>query len=253
MKIVYHESFCQCYADDAAAVEGRIESILSAIGNRFEFVQPEPASEEQILSVHTPEMIQRAKRKELYPIAALAAGGAITAASIGLNEPSFALIRPPGHHASRDFAWGYCYFNNMAIALTALKKEGAIQTALVLDIDLHFVDGTANILGEKPWATVVNPNKEGTRESYLDEVAQTLSNTEVGIIGVWADFDLHENDWGGLLLTEDYHGIGRLVREASIRSRAGLFAVLEGGYNQEVLGHNVSAFLDGISEWKLDN
>ena len=191
MKVVYQEAFCQCYADDAAAVEGRVESILTAIGNRFKFIQPEPASEEQILMVHTPEMIERAQRKGLFSIAALAAGGAIKAARIGLTEPAFALIRPPGHHASRDIAWGYCYFNNMAIALTALKKEGAVQTALVLDIDLHFGDGTVNILGEKPWATVVNPNKEGTRESYLDEVAQTLSNTEVDIIGVSAGFDLH--------------------------------------------------------------
>jgi len=122
MKVVYHESFCQCYADDATAVEGRIESILTAIGNRFEFVQAEPASEEQILRVHTPEMIERAKRKGLYPIAALAAGGAITAARIGRTETAIALIRPPGYHASRDIAWGYCYFNNMAIALTTLKS-----------------------------------------------------------------------------------------------------------------------------------
>lgn len=174
MKVVYHESFCQCYADDAAAVEGRVESILTAIGNRFEFVQPEPASEEQILTVHTPEMIERARRKGLYPIAALAAGGAITAARYGLSEPCFALIRPPGHHASRDIAWGYCYFNNMAIALTVLEKEGAIQSALVLDIDLHFGDGTVNIFGDQPWATVVNPNNKGTREIYLDEVVHCL-------------------------------------------------------------------------------
>lgn len=246
MKVVYHESFCQCYADDAAAVEGRIESILAAIGNRFEFIRPDPASEEQILTVHTPEMIERAQRKGLYHIAALAAGGAITAARIGRTEPAFALIRPPGHHASRDIAWGYCYFNNMAIALTALKREGVIQTALVPDIDLHFGDGTVNILEDKPWATVVNPNNKGTRESYLDEISQILSKTEVDIIGVSAGFDLHKNDWGGLLLTEDYQEIGRLVRDASIRSGAGRFAVLEGGYNQEVLGQNVAAFLRGI-------
>ena len=82
---------------------------------------PLPASKEDILRVHTDEHVKSVEREGVYEIAALAAGGAIKAAQIGLTEPCFAVIRPPGHHASADSAWGFCYFNNMAIALEKLK------------------------------------------------------------------------------------------------------------------------------------
>ena len=82
----------------------------------------------------------------VYDMALLAAGGALKAAGLAFEgEPAFGLIRPPGHHASADSCWGFCFFNNMAIAIAGLKSQEQIKTALMLDFDLHFGDGTANI------------------------------------------------------------------------------------------------------------
>ena len=70
--------------------------------------------------------IQQVENQGLYEIAALAAGGAIQAAQMGLAEPCFGLIRPPGHHASAASAWGFCYFNIMAVALETLRRQDKI-------------------------------------------------------------------------------------------------------------------------------
>ena len=173
------------------------------------------------------------------------AGGAIQAAVAGLTEPCFALIRPPGHHASADSCWGFCYFNNMAIALDHLKRNGLINKAYVLDFDLHYGDGNVNILSEKRYVTILNPESHN-RKAYLAEVEAGLAAAEVDIIGVSAGFDNHVDDWGGLLETEDYQTMGRMVLEASRRMGAGCFGILEGGYNHQVLGLNVRAFLRGL-------
>ena len=212
----------------------------------MEFVTAEPASETDVAAAHTKPHIDYVRRDGLYPISALAAGGAIQAARIGLHEPTFGLIRPPGHHASADSAWGFCYFNNMAVALLALRKEGLISQALVLDIDLHFGDGTVNILGEHQWVKIHNP-EERSREKYVQEVAHILSGVQVDVIGVSAGFDHHIDDWGGLLATEDYFSVGTLVSQAASACGGGCFAILEGGYNHEVLGHNVAALIEGFA------
>lgn len=135
LKVVYSEDFLHSYTTDPAAAHGRMEAIVTALSNRVTFVTALPASRADIAAVHTEPHIAEVEREGLYDIAALAAGGAIQAAEIGLNEPSFALIRPPGHHASAGSSWGFCYFNNMAIALEKLKREGRIERAFLLDFD----------------------------------------------------------------------------------------------------------------------
>jgi acetoin utilization deacetylase AcuC-like enzyme len=181
----------------------------------------------------------------VYEIAALAAGGAIQAATIGLTEPCFALIRPPGHHASAGNAWGFCYFNNMAVALEKLKRENRISKAFVLDFDLHVGDGNVNILGQRGYVTIYNP-ASADRNEYLKNCRRQLADHPADIIGVSAGFDNHEEDWGGLLTTEDYRELGTMVREAAVRNGGGCFGILEGGYNHRVLGRNVLAFLEGM-------
>lgn len=245
MKVIYHEDFNQSYCSDPAAAPGRIEAVVKAIRNRVTFVPAVPAEMEDIAAVHTKSHINRVTSEAIYDIAALAAGGAIQAAEIGLEEPCFALIRPPGHHASAGSAWGFCYFNNMAVALEKLKRENRIQNAFVLDIDLHFGDGNVNILEGRGYVTIYNPTASNP-EAYLESVKKNLYSTKADIIGVSAGFDNHAEDWGGLLSTADYRDIGKMVREASRQHGGGCFAILEGGYNHRVLGQNVMAFIEGM-------
>jgi acetoin utilization deacetylase AcuC-like enzyme len=246
MKIIFHHDFYQVYTSDPASAPERMQSIVTVISGHYEILEPTPAKEEDIAAVHTLSHIDHVKGLGIYDISALAAGGAIQAAFIGLKEPCFALIRPPGHHASADSSWGFCYFNNMAVALEKLKREKAIERAFVLDIDLHFGDGTVNIFQKKDYVSVFNASSND-RKSYLKAIAKELEGQESDVIGISAGFDNHKDDWGGLLETEDYTTIGKMVRETCERKRCGYFAILEGGYNHQVLGHNVLALLHGMA------
>ncbi len=245
MKVVYSEDYKQVYSTDPASAAGRIEAIEIALRGKVAYLEPVPASEEDILKVHTPHHIRDVEREGVYDIAALAAGGAILAAQTALAEPCFAVIRPPGHHASAGSAWGFCYFNNMSIALEKLHREGKIKKAFVLDFDLHFGDGNVNILGGKGYVTILNPTASN-RNEYLKSVETMLNQTDADMIAVSAGFDNHEQDWGGLLKTEDYKYMGTLVRETAQRNNGGCFGILEGGYNHAVLGKNVLAFIQGL-------
>ena len=244
MKVYFHDDFYESYCADPAAAPGRIEAVVQALRGKVDFVDAVPASRTDIVACHTDQHIEHVRRQGLYEIAALAAGGAVQAAETGLAEPCFALIRPPGHHASAESAWGFCYFNNMAIAIMRLKRAGKISKAFILDFDLHFGDGTVNILGKFPWVNILNPSSSD-RARYLKEVERALPD-DADIIGISAGFDNHLEDWGGTLATEDYREMGRMVREASERSGGGCFAILEGGYNHRVIGQNARALIEGM-------
>jgi len=83
----------------------------------------------------------------------------------------------------------------MAIALEKLRREGKIKNAFILDFDLHFGDGTVNILGGKGYATIFNPSSS-SRGEFLKMVAKNLPAEGVDIIGVSAGFDYAKEDWG---------------------------------------------------------
>ena len=247
MKVVWSGQFIDSYTMDPAAASGRMEAILDVIRDRVTFVEAQPAGEEAIAACHTAYHIGHIRQIGLYEIAALAAGGAIQAAEIGMQEPCFGLIRPPGHHASANSCWGFCYFNNMAIALEKMKADGKIKKALVLDIDLHFGDGTVNILGSKGYVTLVNPSSNSPVD-FIRQVEKALAADTYDVIGISAGFDYAREDWGGVLGESDYTDIGRMVREMARKTGAGFFGILEGGYNHRVLGHNCMALLDGMRE-----
>jgi len=249
MKVIYHPRYEEVYASDPAAKAGRMESIIKELLPNFQIVMAESAAVDDIGLVHSDAHIRYIQGMGLtYEIALLAAGGAIKAAELAISgQPAFGVIRPPGHHASRDHCWGFCFFNNVAISIAKLRKEEKIKTAVILDIDLHFGDGTANIFGNVPEVAYFHPESRD-RQQFVDSVSQFLVRTKADVVAVSAGFDRHELDWGGLLTTEDYQSIGKLVKEFAQRVCQGRrYGVLEGGYNHSVLGRNVKALLEGMS------
>ncbi|MBM3118255.1 MAG: histone deacetylase family protein [Chloroflexi bacterium] len=248
MKIIYHPRYTEVYASDPAASGGRMEAILKELEGKYDFVEPDVVSEDDLKRVHSQYHIESIRRdRHLYDIACLAAGGAIKAAQMAMEgEVSFGLIRPPGHHASRDHCWGFCFFNNIAVALAKLQEENLIEGALILDFDLHFGDGTSNIFAGSR-IKYFQPAARG-REEFVEEIVKKFQEEkDYSILAVSAGFDRHIEDWGGQLTTDDYRTIGRLVKEAAEKNCKGRrFAVLEGGYNHSVLGKNVVAFLEGL-------
>ncbi|MBN2463178.1 MAG: histone deacetylase family protein [Dehalococcoidia bacterium] len=248
MKVVYHPRYAEIYASDPAAIPGRMEAILRELEREYDFIEPQAATEDDLRRVHTRNHIESIKRdKHLYDIACLAAGGAIKAARIALEgEASFGLLRPPGHHASPGDCWGFCYFNNVAVALARLQSEKLIENALILDFDLHFGDGTNNFFDGSVTEYFQPVGRGG--QSFVEEIVNKFQQKKgYSILAVSAGFDRHVEDWGGQLATDDYRTIGKLVKEAAERNCKGRrFAVLEGGYNHNVLGKNVKAFLEGM-------
>jgi acetoin utilization deacetylase AcuC-like enzyme len=251
MRVIFHPRFYEVYTSDPAAASGRMESIVKELEKDFEFVEPKPASERDLERVHGRQHIQYVKRDSLvYEIGLLATGGAILAAEMAFEgQPAFGLIRPPGHHASPHSCWGFCYFNNIAIAIKKLLSEEKIKHALILDFDLHYGDGTSNTFSGSKEVSYFHP--EGTdRERFLKDLQRCFQTEKsYDIIAISAGFDRHEEDWGGLLKTDDYFTIGRWTKEASLEHCQGRrFGVLEGGYNHSVLGRNVRNFLQGLSD-----
>lgn len=242
MKIVFHPKFRQVYSYDPASEAGRIEAVISELDG-FDFLEPEEAREEDILLVHSRGHLEYVKGLEkIYDMAMLSAGATIDAARISFEEPAFAAVRPPGHHASSSSCWGFCFFNNIAIAIRRLLEDGLVDRAVIVDFDLHYGDGTANTFRNDERVDYFHlPGKD------VDSISDFLSEKEYGIIAVSAGFDRHKDDWGGMLETEDYARMGEIIKKfAEEKCEGRRFGVLEGGYNHQVLGKNVRTFVDGL-------
>jgi len=253
MKIVYSNKLAARYPANPVESQERVSlpaELLRELG--YEFVEPGPASPQDIARVHGREHIDLVRKMGLYDPAALAAGGAIAAAELALQgDPAFALIRPPGHHASANRAWGMCCFNSMAVALKTIRP--AAKRALIIDIDLHFGDGTMSIFRGDKDVKIVNPwsvdesfeylNMDESR--YLRQVEESFQGFDPDIVGVSAGFDTYIEDWGGLLKIEDYQTIGRAIRNGAEICGACRFAILEGGYHPN-LKWCIKSFLEGF-------
>jgi len=203
--------------------------------------------------------------------ALLAAGTAIEAGRAG----GFALVRPPGHHATPTSAFGFCLLNNVAIAARALQAEGAGRIAIV-DYDVHHGNGTQDIFWdddsvlyaslhqvgifpgtggqyEQRETTINVPLSPGLGDrEWLDaletQIAPSIQAFEPDVLLVSAGFDAHEDE--DLYLVDERvteEGFRQLSRRvAALAPRVA--AVLEGGYNLETLPRLVSAALDGFAD-----
>jgi len=253
MKIIYSTKYEERYPTNPVENPDRVRiPAIELKKTGYKIVEPTAASDEDVVRVHGREHIERVKHIGLYEAATLAAGGALTAAELALKgEPTFALIRPPGHHASANRAWGLCFFNNMAIAIQRIRPIA--DKILIIDIDLHFGDGTVSIFRGNKNVKIVNPwsvdanfeylNMNGN--DYLKQVKNAFNDFECDIVGVSAGFDTYVEDWGGLLRIEEYEEIGRIIRKGAEACGGRRFAVLEGGYHPD-LRYIIKSFINGF-------
>lgn len=274
-KIVYSE---KCLGYGTWHIEGpqRVkgaQNILQVKG--YEFVKPTPASDEDLLTVHDADYIFNVKKglvedsdtpayKNIFEFAQLSVGGALLASRIN----GFSLMRPPGHHAGGSgaalgaYTRGFCYLNNIAIAV----KESGKRT-LILDIDGHHGNGTQEIFQSDDKVVYVSlhqsPNYPGTGNftegncinfalprdlggkrylETLDKAVGTVDLDKFEVVAVSAGFDTHQGDLATLgLVEQDYFEIGKRV--ALLKKPT--FFVLEGGYVGERVGLDIDSFLRG--------
>ena len=249
MKILFHEQFLDSYTVDPAAAAGRLEPSVEMLKRKYSLVEPAPCSVDDVMLVHTQRHLKEVQSEpDTYKTALLAAGATIEAAQFAREgEAAFALCRPPGHHASPDSCWGFCYFNNVAIAVKRFLREHPEQRVLIVDFDLHYGDGTDNAVAGEPGVTFY-AFRDGGRTAMLKNAENFLTGAAADMVAVSAGFDRHINDWGRTFTDDDYWQIGRMLRDFALEHCPGrIFAALEGGYNARSLATGISAFLEGLT------
>lgn len=271
MKIVFSEECLKYASPGHPESPERVRLAYEYLIDRFEFVGASPASVADILLVHSEEHLRRLKHldffdfdsppyPDIYKYASISAGAAITAA----KENGFSLTRPPGHHAGRSSIAGFCYLNNIAIAVKKLSKK-----TLIVDIDGHHGNGTEAIFVGDPKVVYVSlhrsPLYPGTGlqsqnncynyplpgfcgdEVYLETLEKALGSIELsGLeqVAISAGFDAHESDpLASLGLSRQaYRKIGESIAKLGLP----VFAILEGGYDGTELGPNIEQLLQGL-------
>jgi len=252
--------------------------------NELGIVEPEILPEEMLYSIHSDEMIQEIKNisssggswidldtyvcSSDYDVARLAAGGVLQVCKqvlAGKADNAFALVRPPGHHASRDRSMGFCLFNNAAIAANDIAKKG--KRVLLFDHDVHHGNGTQSIffdrkdvmyqsfhlsphypgtggtseigIGPGEGYTINAPLTHGHGDSAVTELFGEIflpiaHQFKPDLIIVSAGYDSHHSDnLGGLALTANC--FGEMIKKLQ-KIQPKIVCTLEGGYNLDWIG-----------------
>jgi len=296
---IYHPVFLEHnlpgHPENAQRLE-RIMAVLEGSGvlERLVPVEPRPATEEELERVHTPAHIERVRaeaerggghldpdtyvNRRSYEAACMAAGGLLAAVEAVLSgevENGFGLLRPPGHHATRSRAMGFCLFNNVALAARHALARPGVERVFIADFDVHHGNGTQDIFEDDPhvfyfstheypfypgtghWSEIGRGEGEGTvldvplpagvgdggYRRVFEELAWPLARRfRPDLILVSAGYDAHWQDPLAMMRLS-LEGYAHLARElvGMARELCGgriLFA-LEGGYHLDVLAHGV--------------
>ena len=269
-----------------------------------EVVAPREASREQLARVHSPEHLRRISETagvaaaldpdtytspDTFEVALLSAGAAVDAVERvmgGSHTRALVLSRPPGHHAERDRAMGFCFYNNVAVAAAHARSLGARRVAII-DFDVHHGNGTQHIfendqevlyisLHQSPYypgtgaadetghgvgagRTVNIPLEVGATDGdyrlvFEQVVRPVLRQFAPDILLVSAGFDAHERDpLGGMrATTAGFAAMTAALRQVADECCDGrLVAVVEGGYDLRALGECLRAVVDVLSDESL--
>ncbi|RLF14437.1 MAG: histone deacetylase [Thermoprotei archaeon] len=259
----------------------------SSLTRSVKLVRPEPIALHRLLYVHALSLVERVKRacdegqpidsdtvvsRDSFNVALLAAGGAVKAGELvakGELSNAFCLIRPPGHHATRTEAMGFCLFNNAAVLAAYLLREVGARRVLIVDWDVHHGNGTQEIFYEDPSVLYFSVHQDGRTiypgtghfdevgagegegfnvnlplppgvgdDVYLEALRELLPPIADGFkpdfVVASVGFDAHYADQlGNLKLSvRGYYEVAKLVAELAREHCSGrLVAVLEGGYH----------------------
>jgi len=260
-------------------------------------LKPAAASLEWITVVHTPEYVERVRKscqagtgyvdtpdapasQDSYAVALNAAGGvlsAIDAVMDGTVKNAFCAIRPPGHHALKDHAMGFCLFNNVAIAAKYIQRKHKLGKVLIVDWDVHHGNGTQAIFYDDPsvfyFSVHQSPFYPGTggagekgvgkglgftrnvplaagcgdaeyKKAFVEELKPAAAAFKPDFVLVSAGFDSAKDDLLGRMKVTPagFAELTRIVKGIAEQYCQGrLVTVLEGGYNLESLAASVEA------------